>query len=36
MKTLEERENKMLETMRNADVKEGKRRMENKYMLDAL
>ena len=26
----------MLEKMRDADVKEGKRRMENKYMLDAM
>ena len=36
MKFLEERETKMLERMRDADVKEGKRRMENKYLLDAL
>jgi len=36
IKFLEERETKVLERMRDADIKEGKRRMENKYLLDAL
>lgn len=33
---LAKRENRILSTMRDQDIKEGKRRLENKYMLDAM
>jgi len=33
---LQEREDKILDTMRNHDIAEGKRRLENKYKLDAM
>ena len=36
MKFLEERELKTLKTMRDADIKDGKRRLENRYLLDAM
>jgi hypothetical protein len=33
---LAKRENRILSTMRDQDIQEGKRRLENKYMLDAM
>lgn len=33
---LAKREHRILSTMRDEDIKEGKRRLENKYMLDAM
>ena len=33
---LQKREDKILETMRNHDIAEGKRRLENRYKLDAM
>ena len=33
---LQKRENKLLETMRQKDVNDGKRKMTNRYMLDAM
>jgi len=36
MTALEKREHKLLTTMRNQDIADGKRKMENRYMLDAM
>ena len=36
MKFLQEREDKLLATMRDQDIKDGRRRMENRYLLDAM
>ena len=36
MKHLQEREDKILKKMLDEDIREGKRRMENRYMLDAM
>lgn len=36
MKFLQEREDKILGKMRDEDIREGKRRLENRYKLDAM
>ena len=36
MTALQKREHKLLATMRNQDIADGKRKMENRYMLDAM
>ena len=33
---LAQREQKLLQTMRNADIADGKRKLENRYKLDAM
>ena len=33
---LEKKEKTLLETMRHQDIAEGKRKMENRYMLDTM
>lgn len=33
---MQKREDKILDTMRNHDIAEGKRRLENRYKLDAM
>ena len=34
--TLQKREDKLLDTMRKEDIAEGKRKLENRYKLDAM
>ena len=36
MAHLQKREDKILKNMLDEDIREGKRRMENRYMLDAM
>ena len=36
LQQLEKREEKLLETMKHRDLQEGKRKMMNRYMLDAM